>query len=320
MSPRWFFNRLSPAGPRARLTVLIFHRVLSAPDPLLPGEPDAAWFETQMGWIKDWFNVLPLGEAIERLCAQALPARAASITFDDGYADNCTIALPILQKTGLCATFFVATGYLDGGQMWNDKVIDVVRNATGPKLNLSALNLGEYSVATIGDRRRSLEHLLNALKYLEPAQRESLAANLAVAADIETSSGLMLTTDQVRTLANSGMTIGAHTVSHPILARVSDAAAISEMVQSKERLEGIIGRSVDLFAYPNGKPGTDYTATHAQLAREAGFSGAVSTGWGAATGGSDVFQLPRFTPWDTTALRYALRLTKNLRHAVVTAQ
>jgi peptidoglycan/xylan/chitin deacetylase (PgdA/CDA1 family) len=272
-----------------------------------------------MRWVKDWFNVLPLGEAIERLRAQSLPARAAAITFDDGYANNCTIALPILRKAGLCATFFIATGYLDGGQMWNDKVIEVVRKAKGPKLNLSALKLDVYSMATLDDRRKSLEQLLNALKYMEPTQREGLAGNLAVAADIEPSSGLMLTTDQVRTLANSGMTVGAHTVSHPILARVPDSAALSEMVQSKQRLEAIVGSKVDLFAYPNGKPGTDYTATHARLAREAGFSGAVSTGWGAATGRSDVFQIPRFTPWDTTALRYALRLAKNLRHAVVTS-
>lgn len=319
MSARWLFDKMSPAGADAKLTVLIFHRVLPVPDPLFPGEPDAAWFETQVRWISDWFNVLPLAEAIVRLRERSLPARAAAITFDDGYADNCTVALPILLNASLSATFFIATGYLDGGQMWNDKVIDVVRRSRGPRLNLAQLKLGDYAVATLEDRRKSLEQLLNTLKYMEPAERERLADELSVATDIEPSRELMLTSDQVCTLAESGMTIGAHTVSHPILARVADSAARSEMIQSRQRLESISGRKVELFAYPNGKPGTDYTATHVQLAREVGFSAAVSTGWGTATRDSDIFQLPRFTPWDRTAMRYSLRLARNMRHVVTVA-
>lgn len=316
MSARWIFDKLSPAGTDARLTVLIFHRVLPVPDPLFPGEPDAVWFETQMRWIKTWFNVLPLAEAIERLRSDSLPARAAAITFDDGYADNCTVALPILRRAGLSATFFIATGYLDGGQMWNDTVIDVVRSAEGPEIDLSPQKLGHYSVATLKDRQQSLGQLLNALKYMEPAQRGKLAGDLAAAAKIRPSHDLMLTSDQVRTLAESGMTIGAHTVSHPILARVAEQEARTEMILSKQTLEAITGSEVTLFAYPNGKPETDYTAKHVQLAREAGFSAAVSTAWGVATKRSDMFQIPRFTPWDRTHWRYALRLVRNMRHAI----
>lgn len=319
MSARWVFSRLSPAGAKARLTVLIFHRVLPEADPLLAGEPDAIWFETQMRWVKDWFNVLPLAEAIERLRSASLPARAAAITFDDGYADNCTVALPILRRFGLTATVFVATGYLDGGQMWNDTVIDAMRRAKGPKLDLSSLKLSVYPVATLHDRLDSLNRLLSDLKYMEPDQRTRLAGDVAALAGVEPSPNIMLTSEQVRVLAEAGVTIGAHTVSHPILARVEEQQARSEMIQSKQRLEAIIGRKVDLFAYPNGKPGTDYTATHVQLAREAGFCAAVSTGWGTATKRSDIFQIPRFTPWDRFGLRYAMRLVRNMRHEVTVA-
>jgi hypothetical protein len=91
------------------------------------------------------------------------------------------------------------------------------------------------------------------------------------------------------------------------------------MIQSKQRLEALIGRKVELFAYPNGKPDTDYTSAHVQLAREAGFTAAVSTGWGTATSRSDIFQIPRFTPWDRSGLRYALRLVQNMRHKVTVA-
>ncbi|MFO0121490.1 MAG: polysaccharide deacetylase family protein, partial [Inhella sp.] len=108
----------SPGGARGRLTVLIFHRVLTQPDPLFPGEMDAARFDAVCGWLASWATVLPLHTAVRQVRDGVLPARALAITFDDGYADNASVALPLLQKHGLCATFFVSTGYLDGGRMW----------------------------------------------------------------------------------------------------------------------------------------------------------------------------------------------------------
>lgn len=315
MSARWLFNMLSPAGAGARLSVLIFHRVLAEPDPLFPGEPDAVRFQAQMRWIKSWFNVLPLPEAIARLRADRLPPRAAAITFDDGYADNFTIALPILRQAGLPATFFIATGYLDGGRMWNDTVVEVVRGAEGPELDLMHFKLGRYSVRTLQERRRSLAQLLDELKYLDPAARSGVVAEIGAHAAIQTPLDLMLTSEQVHALAAAGMTIGAHTVRHPILSRIPENEARAEMGESKEQLEVITGGKVSLFAYPNGKPGTDYTDTHVRLARETGFDAAFSTGWGAATAGSDIFQIPRFTPWDRARWRYALRLARNMKRA-----
>src|SRR5579872_3493180 len=100
---------------RPRLSVLIYHRVLAHGDPLRPTEPTAIEFEARMQWVKAHFNVLPLGAAVTGLKSGRLPDRPLSITFDDGYADNHDLAWPILRRLGLAATFFVATGYLDGG-------------------------------------------------------------------------------------------------------------------------------------------------------------------------------------------------------------
>ena len=66
--------------------------------------------------------------------------------------------------------------------------------------------------------------------------------------------------------------------------------------------EDAVGRSVDLFAYPNGRPGADYGSEHVRMVREAGFTAAFTTAWGAASAASDAFQLPRFTPWSRSPL------------------
>jgi peptidoglycan/xylan/chitin deacetylase (PgdA/CDA1 family) len=320
MSARWLFDMLSPAGADARLTVLIFHRVLAEADALFPGEPDAARFQAQVEWIRSWFNVLSLPEAIERLRLGSLPARAAAVTFDDGYADNFTVALPILRRADVPATFFIAAGYLDGGRMWNDIVIDAVRKAEGAELDLRKFKLDRYPLNTLEDRRRSLDQILKKLKYLQPAERSSLVAELAASTKSASARHLMLSSEQVRALSAGGMTIGAHTVNHPILSRIGESEARAEMRESKERLETITGAKVTLFAYPNGKPGTDYTDTHVRLAREVGFEAACSTGWGAAKTGCDVFQIPRFTPWDRSRWRYALRIAQNMRYPIKLVQ
>jgi peptidoglycan/xylan/chitin deacetylase (PgdA/CDA1 family) len=107
------------------------------------------------------------------------------------------------------------------------------------------------------------------------------------------------------------MSIGAHTVSHPILRTLSSAAARAEIAEGKAVLESIIADRVELFAYPNGKPGVDYDVEHVAMVRSLGFSGAVSTAWGAARAGDDRYQVPRFTPWDRGRNWFALRLARN---------
>jgi peptidoglycan/xylan/chitin deacetylase (PgdA/CDA1 family) len=308
----------SPAGPRGRLSILVFHRVLPEADSLFPEVLDAARFEAVCGWLRAWFVVLPLDEAVARLRAGELPARALAISFDDGYADNHDVALPILTHHGLKATFFIATGFLDGGRMWNDTAIEAVRGTSLPALDLRGLisdasGGATFSMTTIDDRRAAVETILRQAKYLPADERERVVTDIARRAEVDLPDGLMLGSEQVRSLHRAGMQIGAHTVSHPILARLNDGAARQEMAASKAFLEQILGETVSLFAYPNGKPGEDYSPRTVSLAQEVGFTAAVSTAWGAARTDSDMFQLPRFTPWDRTRLRFGGRLLANLR-------
>ena len=304
---------LSPGGARAQLSILIFHRVLPEPDVLCPDAPDLRRFEQELHWISRWFHVLPLDDAAARLAAGRLPPRAAAITFDDGYADNATVALPALQRAGLSATFFIATSFLDGGRMWNDTVIESVRACRAPWLELGAAGLGRFAMDGIESRRKAISQLLPAIKYLAPAQREAAVAAVQAACGARLPDDLMMRSEQVLALRRSGMQVGAHTRSHPILARLGDDLAADEISGSKRDLEALLSEPVTLFAYPNGKPGVDYGASHARMVQEAGFAAAVSTAPGAASARSDRFQLPRFSPWDRSRTRYGLRMLVNLR-------
>jgi len=305
----------SPGGRRGRLSILIFHRVLAKPDPLFPETPDAQAFSAQMRWVASLFNVLPLSEAIDRLYQGTLPPRALSITFDDGYADNESLAAPILQRLGLPATVFVTTDFLDGGCMWNDRVIEAVRACQSDSIDLNEADLGRFDVASSSARRRAIDDLLGRIKHMEPAQRRAATDAVVAVCGGRPSPYLMMGPEQVRRLRHHNIEIGAHTTTHPILTKVSSAAARDEIVRSKARLEAVLDERIGLFAYPNGVPEQDYSAEHVEIVRAAGYSAAVTTSWGAASSRSDRFQLPRFTPWDQTRLAYGARLIGNLRRA-----
>ena len=305
--------RIGFAGDGAnRLSILIFHRVLAVPDPMFPEEMHAQRFDAQLAQLKHCFNFISLTDGVRGLRSGKLPARAACITFDDGYADNAEVALPILQKHGLPATVFVASGFLDGGRMWNDTIIELVRLAPGA-IDLTPLGFGRFALRDMAERRASVGSLLNALKYLPLEARMEAVEAVRGLVPVALPDNLMMTTEQVRQLHLAGVEIGGHTINHPILARMDEAGARHEIGGGKAALETIIGAPVRLFAYPNGKPGQDYLGAHARLVREAGFEAAVSTSWGAARPGSDLYQLPRFTPWDRNALRFMLRMVQNAR-------
>lgn len=295
-----------------RLTIAIYHRVLPLPDPLRPGEIAAAAFDRQMRFLARHFAVLPLREAAQRLQAGTLPHRACCITFDDGYADNLTVALPILEKYRLPATVFVATGYLDGGRMFNDAVVDAIAAANCAELDLCAIGMGRHPVATIDEKRAAVAAILEQLKYMPPGERgERVDAIVAQAGGGPLPADIMLTSQQVCELAQRGVDIGGHTVAHTILATLDDAEARREILQGKQRLEAIVGQPVESFAYPNGRPGRDYAARHVALVRGLGFAVAVSTAHGVANRRTDIHQLPRFVPWGDSLAMLAARMTRN---------
>ena len=295
-----------------RLSILIFHRVHARRDNIFPLEPDAVQFERLISFLARTFHVISLGEAITHLTQGSLPPRSLVITFDDGYADNAEVALPILQRYSLTASFFISTGVLDGGRMWNDSVIECIRACRQSEIDLEEFGLGRRSLSGDGAQLRVIETLLPKIKYQPLIEREeSIKALHRICGVTDLPTNLMMTSEQVRKMHHAGMEIGAHTVNHPILSTLTNSEAIIEIAEGRTKLESIINAPVDIFAYPNGKPDRDFNDRHVSIVKNLGFRGAVSTAQGISSTGDDLFQLPRFTPWNESLAIWAAHLFLN---------
>ena len=287
---------LSPAGGRGRLAVFCFHQVLEKKDPLRPDEPCRAEFCSDLEVIRSVFNILPVPEAAKRLADGSLPARAACITFDDGYLNNYELAAPILEDSNVPATFFVASGAVDTGIMWNDLVIETFsRSIDRPTLDsdfdfvLPQLHQG-VSSEIVGN-------VLAELKYKPLDERWNIAQRL-----YNTNVGgklprLMMTRDMVCDLQSRGFDIGGHTVNHPILQELSDDCALDEIENSLKWIEKVTGSRPFAFAYPNGKRGIDFNERHMSMVANAGCMAAFSTDWGVGKNTTNEFNIPRIGPW-----------------------
>lgn len=302
------FERIS--GP-ARLQILIFHRVLPSPDPLFTGVPDALRFRRLLRMIKALYRVLPLDEALSLLRAGRLPAGSVAITFDDGYEDNFSVALPILKEEGVPATIFVATRFLDGGRMFNDTVWESFRNTTCGGVDLDFIGLGQVMLNSWADRRAASAKVIDAIKYREIDERERATQQVVRALQVSLRDDLMMRSEEVARLPADLITVGAHTHSHPILTRLSPSEAFRDIEEGRARLQAICGRPIDLFAYPNGKPGYDYDQAHVAMVRDMGFEAAVTTSPGAHTATGDFHQVPRFTPWREDLPRFGAMMLGN---------
>ena len=302
----------SPGGQRGRLTILMYHRVVERTDPLFPYVPSATVFDRHMEAVAHGFHCLPLSEAIERLSKRSLPPRAACVTFDDGYRDNITVAAPILARHKIPGTIFVATGFLDGGRMWNDSVIEAIRCANGPAIDLTQLGLGKYILVDDESRTSTIHALIDKLKYLPFAERSEKVHALCDILGVSLPNDLMMSSSDVRLAHELNIEIGGHTKNHPILARLGDAEARAEIGDGKDQLESLLKEKITLFAYPNGRPDQDYHLRHAAMVKELGYRAACSTASGVADSTSDLFQLPRYAPWDTQKSKFQARLLQNL--------
>ena len=289
--------------------VLMYHRVNPKVDPFSVATVHPADFERQIVFLKQHYNVLPLAELWRRVQEHTLPPNAVALTFDDGYADNHDVALPILRKHQVPATLFLTSSVAEeGGPLWHDKVLHAFRTTRCQWLEFEPLGLPPTRLDNVKQRPVIARRCLAGLRALpEPQRRRCLEELLTVlqVRDFDGLRGLMLSWDDARALERGGFAVEDHTATHPVLSRLSPQAARAEVMGSKRLIEARLQKEVRFFAYPNGKRDDFTPATQAML-RQLGFACAFSTVPTKNLIGDDAFALGRVTPWFNDVARFAL--------------
>src|SRR4030095_12707956 len=293
--------------PRPRVQILTFLRFNDDNDPFLPSLPTAV-FAARMAYIARHYRVMTVEDLAAALQEGRVPKNALAITFDDGYRDNFTHAAPILKRLGLPATIFLVTGHIDTPRaLWFDRLAMAFKSATARRAELADGQL--LSLSTVSDRLAALDAALTHLKRLSDDEVADSVEQLmtSLRPNLERPKRLMLSWDEVDALRGLGFSIGAHTITHPILSRLTADRAWEGIKGPKAAIEKVLGEPVRSFAYPNGRA-DDYTETVTQLVREAGFTCAVTTRRGPNDIRTPVLELRRGGPAEHHLPTYALML------------
>lgn len=261
--------RLAP-WTRGRGAILTLHHVRPwvarafAPNRLLEIEP--AFLDAALGRIRALgYDLVSMDEALRRL-RMPVARRFVALTFDDGYRDLRDHALPILERHGAPFTAYVTTGFAD-------------RTARLWWLELEEAVLALFNV-TPAEKMAAFGSLYRRLRAGPEDELRAEIGRLAAAAGIDAAAlpaALCMDWNEVRALARHPLcTIGAHTVTHPMLAKHEAAVARAEMADGRRALEEAIGLPVRHLSYPVGDAGSARPREHA-MAAELGFSSAVTT-------------------------------------------
>ena len=273
--------------------VLLYHRVAALPrDPYeFAVHPDR--FAQHCELLRQRRDVVPL-----RASDGAAPQIV--ITFDDGYADNAAMACRMLQSAGLPATFFVTTSRLgQREEIWWDRLERLVLETEPRADHLDVEIAGRRLWADVrspGARVRAHRALYFRLRPLRPGVIEPILSEVERqlgAGSSDRDSHRWMTPEELRALAATpGVDVGAHTLTHPLLATLTDAEQWEEIDGSRVELERLLARRVDLFSYPFGGHEA-FTAETTALVRRSGYTMACSGTGGVARPEHYPFVVPR---------------------------
>jgi peptidoglycan/xylan/chitin deacetylase (PgdA/CDA1 family) len=316
-----------------RAAILMYHRIADLPtDPQLLAVT-AQHFSEHLEVIRSRYCPIRLGELAGLLEKGRVPRRAIVVTMDDGYADNLHAACPLLERHGVPATIFVASGYVGSArQFWWDELESMVLRpgSLPPRLHFTAggrsrrydVGMDRYGdddyarhrawhveCAEDPTARHGLYRRLYHDLYPLPAEERVVALDeLRACTGPRGAAGSgdhPLTVDELIELGRSPLVdIGAHSVTHVVLPLLPPPAQRREIRESRRQLEQFLGRPVTTFGYPHG------CVTHetAQFVQQAGFTCASGSETDVVTRRSDRYRLPRMLVRDWDGEELARRL------------
>jgi peptidoglycan/xylan/chitin deacetylase (PgdA/CDA1 family) len=225
-----------------------------------------------------------------------LPPSIAVVTIDDGYSDAYEIAFPILRRYRVPATIFLVTGFVDQScWLWTDKLRFAALKTRATKLeaNIDGEPI-RFTMSGRASRLKAATELNSRLKAIPDELKDDAINRIANSLRVELPEAppheyCSVSWDQAREMDSAGIEIGSHTVTHPILTKVSENALRAELIESKARLEQELGHITTHFCYPNG----DYDTRVRRAVEEAGYRCAVTVEPGLNDSRSDMLSLKR---------------------------
>jgi len=305
LTSTWSARCLAPLTV-GRATVLMFHRFRD-PEGGIDGHDPELLRRVLAQLRRERYELLSVTDLFHRLAGEGPPLRrAVAFTVDDGYVDQALVGLPLFAEFDCPVTAFVTTGFLDGRLwMWWDQVQYTLRHTTRRQLRV-ALGNEELQYRWLDDagRARVEWQLTEACKRVPDTEKQEAITRLAAEADIEIpvqapADYAAMSWDQLRACEELGTTFGPHSVTHPILAQVSDERSSCELAESWNRLQQEAKHPIPVFCYPNGGL-QDFGAREIGTLRRLQMLGAFASGPGYASAlhfqqASDArFAVPRF--------------------------
>lgn len=240
------------------LRVLAYHRI-AEPGQLGAGNPSLisatpAVFERQIEHLVTRYRVVSLNEVLEaQRGGSPLPRRATLLTFDDGYTDFAEIAWPILRRHGICATIFVPTAYPDDPDrvFWWERLHHAVAHSR--RTGVRVPQLGTLRLDSEAARRAALVAVQDRVKRIPHAQAMALVERLCRELGVEDLAGpRVLGWAELRGLAREGVSLAAHTRTHPALTQLTRQAVRAEVRGSLDDIAREIGTAQPVFCCPFG--------------------------------------------------------------------
>lgn len=274
---------------RGRATIFVAHR-FEDPEGGVEGNDPRVLDEFLAFLRSEGYEILPLRRLIERLAGVGPPPhRSVAFTIDDGYREQATVAAPVFVRHECPVTIFVTTGFLDGELwFWWDQLEYIFLRTGRPSLTV---RLGgrehRYTWSDRADRRAAARHFAQRCKEVAEAEKQAAIADVAEAAGVELPTEpprayAPMSWKQLRSCEERGVSFAPHTVTHPVMSRVSDERSRHEITRSWDRLREEADTPVPVFAYPNGRL-ADFGDREIQILRRSALEAAVAGDIGHAT-------------------------------------
>ncbi|MHC9084478.1 polysaccharide deacetylase family protein [Luteimonas sp. RIT-PG2_3] len=253
----------------------------------------ASAFDEQVAFLARHCDVISPADLDHALAKPR--GRHVMITFDDGYRDNYELAFPVLRAHKVPATFFVTTGFIDKPTLpWWDEIAALLRNTSASALTMAPWFRTPLLIEP-GDRARPIRQTLEFYKTLPAHDNAAFLAQLRAESQIAApciTRDHWMDWDMIREMHANGMTIGGHTVHHPVLARMPREQQLAEIAGCRARINAELGAEMSYFAYPVGGRDAFNADTWACL-EDQGVRHAFSYYGGFATCASTKYDMPR---------------------------